>query len=156
MNESFPGQLLRARREELGLSPDDVYLKLRIPPQFIEAIEAGTLQVLPGKTYGVGFVKTYCQLLAIDPNPYVDAFLYHTRPASHGLSFVRSVRLAKRPSWVNEVVTWATVVGVLLFAWIAYSVVVRPDPNSHEGAAAADAIELAVPTPLPDRTALHE
>ena len=36
---TFPGHELRARREELGFSSEDIYRRIRVPAQFVESIE---------------------------------------------------------------------------------------------------------------------
>lgn len=135
---AFPGHRLRERREEQGLTLDHVYLKLRVAPQFIEALEAGDIAALPGKTYAAGFIKSYCAYLEEDPQPYLAALGSLTRPApgrSPAASSLLKGSETRRPSWVHEVVTWGAVVGILLAGWVAYSVVVRPDA-SQQGAAA--------------------
>jgi len=138
---AFPGHQLRQRREEQGLTLDQVYLRLRVAPQFIEALEAGNIDALPGKTYAVGFIKSYCAFLEEDPHPYLAALGSVTRPAARASSAVPLKHAeAHRPSWVNEAITWGTVVSILLAGWIAYSVVVRPDAGGQQGAASAGAI----------------
>jgi cytoskeleton protein RodZ len=135
---AFPGHRLQERREELGLTLDQVYLKLRVAPQFIEALEAGSLDALPGKTYAVGFIKSYCAFLEEDPHPYLAALGNATRPAPRKTApLFANPKPARRPSWIGEAVTWGTVVGILLAGWIAYSVVVRPDAAGQQGTAAA-------------------
>ena len=134
---AFPGHRLRERREEQGLTLDQVYLKLRVAPQFIEALEAGNLDHLPGKTYAAGFIKSYCAFLEEDPHPYLAALGSVNRSAPRKAEPMAIKRAeAHRQSWVNEVVTWGTVVGILLAGWIAYSVVVRPD-SGQQGTASA-------------------
>jgi len=141
---AFPGHRLQQRREEQGLTLDQVYLKLRVAPQFIEALEAGEIDALPGKTYAIGFIKSYCAFLDEDPHPYLAALGSVTRPAARP----STARLAKhaeahRPSWVNEAITWGTVVSILIAGWIAYSVVVRPDAAGPQGAASAGTLGVS-------------
>ena len=134
---AFPGHRLRERREEQGLTLDHVYLKLRVAPQFIEALEAGDIAALPGKTYAIGFIKSYCAFLEEDPQPYLAALGSVTRQTPKKTSPVPAKHAeARRPSWFNEVIAWGAVVGILLAGWVAYSVVVRPDPAGQQGAAA--------------------
>ena len=135
MNDfEFPGQELRERREELKLSVDDVYRKLRIPVEFVDAIESGDMDTLPDMCYTTGFLKTYCELLDLDGEAYADTLTECTRP-SEG----RFLNLAtkangtpRHPTWWNDIVAWAAVCAILVLAWITYSVTV------HEQAAPAD------------------
>lgn len=149
---SFPGEELRERREAKGLSPTDVYRKLRIPVRCLEDLEQGNLEALPPSTYVVGFLKTYCILLEVDPERYVDLFRASENPQPG--RFLRrkgSDGGSERPKWVGEMLTWATICAVLALGWLTYQVVVRPDAAVTEGQVEAGSpdLEMAVP-PAPD------
>src|SRR3546814_10325935 len=60
------GELLRARREELGQDLRDVSHMLRIRYPYLEAIEGGRVGELPGPTYAVGFVRAYADYLGLE------------------------------------------------------------------------------------------
>jgi len=47
---------------------------LRIRRDHLEAIEDGRVDDLPGRTYAVGFVRSYAEYLGLDPAGYVDRF----------------------------------------------------------------------------------
>jgi cytoskeletal protein RodZ len=68
--ESPPGvgQQLRAAREVKGLSLEQVAAETRIPQRHLEAMEAGDFAKLPGRTYAVGFARTYAKTVALDPD----------------------------------------------------------------------------------------
>lgn len=143
----FPGHELRARREELGFSSDDVYRRIRVPAQFVESIEAGSVHTLPAACYSVGFLKTYCQLLGIEPNRYVDTYQACIRPST---GFLRRTHTdARRPApprWVADAMAWAAVCAVIALGWFSYTVVVRPAALSIETRAhAATADDIRVP-----------
>ena len=61
-----PGSLLQAKREEYGWSIRDVARALRLSERQIEAIEEDDYDILPGKTYVMGYWRSYSQLLQID------------------------------------------------------------------------------------------
>ena len=61
-----PGSLLQAKREEYGWSIRDVARALRLSERQIEAIEEDDYDILPGKTYVMGYWRSYAQLLQID------------------------------------------------------------------------------------------
>ena len=67
----FPGHELREQRQELGLSPSDVYRKTRIPMRYLSAMEEGDVSSLPPMCYAQGFVKTYCAFLGLDAERYL-------------------------------------------------------------------------------------
>lgn len=60
------GDALRERREELALDLGHVAAILRIRPAYLEALEEGRPERLPGPTYAVGFVRAYSEHLGLD------------------------------------------------------------------------------------------
>jgi cytoskeleton protein RodZ len=60
------GERLRAAREAKGLSIEQVAAETRIPQRHLTAIEAGDFAKLPGRTYAVGFSRTYAKSVGLD------------------------------------------------------------------------------------------
>jgi len=60
-----------ARRAELGMSLEDVANQLKFAPRFIESLEAGNFDKLPGRTFARGMLRSYAKMLDIDPAPYL-------------------------------------------------------------------------------------
>ena len=60
------GADLRAARLRLGLVLPDAAARLRIRQSFLEAVEDGRLEDLPGPVYAVGFARAYAVLLGLD------------------------------------------------------------------------------------------
>ena len=67
-------ELLKTTRERLGEDLQTVSQVLRIRFVYLEAIEAGRYQDLPGKTYVVGFVRAYAEHLGLDVEEVVNRF----------------------------------------------------------------------------------
>lgn len=72
--ESAVGALLRASRLRCGEEIGDVAQTLRIRRGYLEALEEGRFQDLPGATYAVGFVRSYAELLGLDGDEVVRRF----------------------------------------------------------------------------------
>ena len=68
------GALLRASRVRIGEDLRDVALLLRIRYPYLEAIEGGRFEELPGQTYAVGFVRAYADHLGLDEEEVVRRF----------------------------------------------------------------------------------
>jgi len=68
------GSILRAAREERGLTLDDAAEATKIRPAYLEAIEDEAFERLPGATYARGFLRAYAELLGVDPQPLIDEF----------------------------------------------------------------------------------
>jgi len=62
------GAQLRAAREARGLTLEQVAAETRIPQRHLVAIESGDFAKLPGRTYAVGFTRTYAKMLGVDPD----------------------------------------------------------------------------------------
>ena len=141
----FPGNNLRQRREALGLSVYEAYRNTRVPVKYIEIIERGDLASLPGECYSVGFLRTYCQFLELDPDPYVDTLRACSRPAP--VRFPRSRAELERvaPAWMQDLMTWAVIMAVILLGWVTYAVVFRPQAEVTDKRVAAGVIDDTAP-----------
>lgn len=64
--EAEIGQRLRLAREALGLTVEQVAAQSRIRPRHLSAIEVGDFAALPGRTYAVGFTRTYAKAVGLD------------------------------------------------------------------------------------------
>lgn len=60
------GARLRRAREAAGLSAAQVAAETRISLRQIEAIEAGNFSALPGRTYAIGFSRTYARAVGVN------------------------------------------------------------------------------------------
>jgi cytoskeletal protein RodZ len=65
------GERLRRRREELGLTLEDVSESIRYRPEIISAIEEGRTSVFPAKAYLSAFLRAYAVILELDPREIV-------------------------------------------------------------------------------------
>jgi cytoskeletal protein RodZ len=62
------GPQLHAAREAKGLTLEQVAAETRIPQRHLVAMEAGEFAKLPGRTYAVGFARTYAKTVGLDPD----------------------------------------------------------------------------------------
>ena len=60
------GARLRRAREAAGLSAAQVAAETRISQRQIEAIETGNYAALPGRTYAIGFSRTYARAVGVN------------------------------------------------------------------------------------------
>lgn len=68
------GDALRAARLRLGEDVRTVAAVLRIRPEHLEALEEGAIGKLPGRTYALGFLRSYADYLGLDVNEAVARF----------------------------------------------------------------------------------
>lgn len=74
MSSQTVGKDLRAARLRRGDDIATVSRVLRIRKDHLEAIEEDRLDDLPGRTYAVGFVRSYVEYLGLDPAEYMERF----------------------------------------------------------------------------------
>jgi cytoskeleton protein RodZ len=68
------GQDLRAARLRRGDEIAQVSRALKIRKDHLEALEEDRLEDLPGKTYAIGFVRSYARHLGLDATAFVERF----------------------------------------------------------------------------------
>jgi cytoskeleton protein RodZ len=68
------GQDLRAARQRRGDDLATVSKALKIRKDHLEALEEDRIELLPGRTYAVGFVRTYADYLGLDAAQTVERF----------------------------------------------------------------------------------
>ncbi len=59
------GDMLRHAREQKNLSIEDVAKTTRIPQRHLQSIESGDFGALPGRTYAIGFAKSYARTVGL-------------------------------------------------------------------------------------------
>jgi cytoskeleton protein RodZ len=68
------GADLRTARERLGWALPDVAAMLRIRVAYLEALECGKLDRLPGNVYALGFLRSYATSLGLDADEVARRF----------------------------------------------------------------------------------
>ncbi len=68
------GQRLRDLREQHGVSIEALAEITRISQVFIEALEAGAMDRLPGRVFGRGFVQNIAKNFGAEPEPWLSEF----------------------------------------------------------------------------------
>lgn len=68
------GADLRLARERLGAAVWSFAERLRIRPEYLEALEDGRVQELPAPGYAIPFLRTYAAALGLDPNELARRF----------------------------------------------------------------------------------
>ena len=65
---------LREARQRGGYSVADAAHVLRIQEHYLEALEEGRFDQIPGTTYTIGFLRSYAGFLGLDPDEIIDAY----------------------------------------------------------------------------------
>ncbi len=113
-NRPLPGQLLRAARQERGLSLEDAERGTRIRRELLEALEADDYPRLPPSVYVRGFIRTYARWLGLDPEEVVGLFPGSpTVPEFRPLATVRN----PEPTWAGRFLAGLVVVALLVLGY---------------------------------------
>jgi DnaJ-class molecular chaperone len=73
--EQLTGEDLKHFREAIGLSLEEVFELTRINVSILKAIEGDHYEALPATIYLKSFIKSYAQVLALDPESALQAYL---------------------------------------------------------------------------------
>jgi len=68
------GEVLKKRREELGLDLRAISQTLKIKYAYLKALEDDDLKALPAEVYVKGYIHEYAKILNLDPEPLLDAY----------------------------------------------------------------------------------
>ena len=68
------GEKFKKRREELGLTLEEVEDETKIRKHYLEALEQNRFESLPARVYAVGFVQKYARLLGLNEQEAVQEF----------------------------------------------------------------------------------
>ena len=157
------GQNLRAARLRRGDDLATVSRALKIRKDHLEAVEEDNFGNLPGKTYAIGFVRSYAQYLGLGVNETVERYKQEISgrreehvPTDSNLHDDESRRLPQGWRIVAGIVGLALIYGVwhLLSAGTAPQAV-PPAPAAGSSAVTPPAANQAAPTPpAPPKTAV--
>ena len=76
------GADLRAARERKGLTREQVASETRISGRHLDNLENGNFDDLSGRTYAVGFARTYAKTVGLNPEEIVDRVRAHLDEAA--------------------------------------------------------------------------
>lgn len=116
------GEMLRVKRESLGLSLREVADRLRLRVAIIESIEANDFQIGQVHTFTRGYVRSYAKLVGVDEKAVLDLFdsLNVTKSSDHDMqSFSQGTQKKKHDNNIMKL-TWgifAIIVGISAIWW---------------------------------------
>ena len=140
------GELLRERREELGLALGDIGETLRIRPAYLAALEQGHPQELPGSTYAVGFVRAYARHLGLDAEWVLQRYKAESADANARPDLSLPVPLGERSLPGGPILLVALILAICGYGtWYYLSTGERSRPPR----VAAVPAELQSPPPIP-------
>jgi cytoskeleton protein RodZ len=146
------GADLRAARDRLGWSIEDVSAALRIRLPHLEALEEGRIDLLPGNAYAVGFLRTYARTLGLDPEEIARRFKAEASEVNRRTELVFPAPMPQRGVPAGAVILLGVVLAIGAYAgWYRLSGEGRlpPETVTPVPQRLATLAEQAVPPPLP-------
>ncbi|MGF1474740.1 MAG: RodZ domain-containing protein [Geminicoccaceae bacterium] len=112
------GTILRALREENGETIEDVAAVLKIKPAFLRDLEEGELGNMPGRTYALGFLRTYANHLRLDGREVVEQIKKQSTalPDSPDLHYRTPLSENRRPTAI-ALATSALMIAAIYLGW---------------------------------------
>jgi cytoskeleton protein RodZ len=140
------GAVLREARERMGMSVEEVALRLKFAPRQIVALEEENFSQLPEPAFVRGFVRSYARLMQIEAEPLLEAL-----PGAP----VREAPSIRKPKedviphsgdarkqnliWLAGALAIALIMGVLVWKYDSGETSARPAPVAKSGTDAAPA-----------------
>ncbi|MCS7172673.1 MAG: DUF4115 domain-containing protein [Armatimonadetes bacterium] len=155
------GELLRRRREALGLSLDQVHAELRIPVRYLLALEEDRFDLFPAPHYARGFLRSYATFLGLDPEPLLPRCPPPMLPRPHALTAQGRVPIhpVRREARWHRFLRWLLLTlaaGLVVLGYAVYREVrafldssSTQQPQAHPVAVPSPSPPLAPDLPLP-------
>jgi cytoskeletal protein RodZ len=139
------GRKLTEARQQLGLSIAEVADRIRVRREFLEALEAMNIKMLPGKAYALAFLRSYARELGLDEKAIVDQF-----QAENALTREDAAKPIRNPtSKPGKRRPWLAAVALVLLAaafvgWRAFEAQHPTAPHPAENYAAQPSVGAPV------------
>jgi cytoskeleton protein RodZ len=150
MSSSAFGEHLKREREMRGVSLEEISAVTRISTRFLDALENGRWEQLPGGAFNRGFIRATARFLGLDEDSMVSEYALETGNSgeSHG-NATASTALPRdwRPLIVaiGMVVVVVLVIAASLFAYHRHRL--RAADRSQNEPAAVQTPEAPIPAP---------
>jgi cytoskeletal protein RodZ len=148
------GKLLREKREEKGMSLEELQTATKIQKRYLTAIEEGKYEVLPGTFYARAFIKNYCEAVGLHYETIFDEYAHEIPKAVKETSAEfepRSKRAGSPVDTGNSImkrIIPAVLIGLLIIAVLTIVFMLLPDGKDE----AKDSQDTAPPVELDEDT----
>jgi cytoskeleton protein RodZ len=120
------GAVLRQRREELGLTLNDMAVRTRVHKTYLQALEEENLRQLPGTAYAIGFLRIYARELGLPVAPLLtglqggETLDEDAESTAAGGGHRQSIRSKRRKGSGRRLLVWLFLLGLAVagyFYW---------------------------------------
>lgn len=139
---------LRTARVEKGLELAVISRALKIRADHLTALEEGRAEALPGRTYAVGFVRSYATYLGLDANTLVQRFKEEIAGRHDMAAPLSPVIEEDEPKKVPQGLWIVAILVVVLVVYGGYQLLNVADKTAQT-AAVTEPPSLTTPAPAP-------
>jgi cytoskeletal protein RodZ len=131
------GKLLKEKREEKGMSLEELQTATKIQKRYLAAIEEGNYDVLPGTFYARAFIKNYCEAVGLNYETIFDEYAHEIPKAVKESATEFEPRSKRERSSVNEENSFLKrlisilLIGVLIIALLFLVMKLLPEGNDQ-------------------------
>ncbi len=128
------GHTLKKTRLEQNLTLEDVANVIRVRRVYLEAIEEGYYDKLPGEAYAIGFVRLYSSFLHIDSSRAVEQF--RAEASGQNSNFELELPLVEERSTTPKLLFIIVGLLIVVLAYAAYLLgnrIISPSENNSTG-----------------------
>jgi len=129
------GQFLKEKREEKGVSLEEVSVATKIGVRVLQSIEDGDLSKLPPKAFVRGFIQSYAKYLNLDVKEILDKFqeaVGSTNPKSIPIPEVNRIE-RDLPGGIRKIVTVVAIVFTIVAIIIIQRVISKREAEMRSG-----------------------
>jgi cytoskeleton protein RodZ len=138
------GEHLKRERELRGVSLDEIALATRIKTTFLEALESGRWQELPGGAFNRGFVRSTARFLGLDEDGMVAEYALETNGTSQNRTVAEPSGAMPRDYRPAAIAAAALLLLLVAGAWFAHYEYVAH--RQKQAAALAASVNSAAPS----------
>lgn len=114
------GEILKVAREKKELTLDEAEEETKVRAKYLEALENGRYDTLPGNVYALGFLTKYADFLELDRNEIVHQFKLERGEARHAGKFMVSRRFNESRFSVTPRLLTILIVTMVILAILSY------------------------------------
>jgi cytoskeletal protein RodZ len=130
------GQLLRKARIEKGLTLEEIQETTKIRIRYLEAIEEGNFNILPGSFYVRAFIKSYSEAVGLNPDEILKLYS-HVIPASGNEQHTERISRKRKAisntdiisKWASTIVMWSFPLLIIGLIWYYFYSNYSPNDN---------------------------
>lgn len=141
------GSRLRNRREERGLSLQDIERSTKISVRLLKHIEEGTFSALPKGVFARNFIRQYCEAIDMDAGPVLER-LFPSEPYSEE---TETAQPRERSGWIWLIIVVVATICLLWYVFVRFDVLKTRSDEPRLSEKNPVTLSRSADRPLPQR-----